>query len=167
MKSRRYLYVSLITAAAILTADQLSKLWVRAHIPLWHSVPAEGWLRLTHVQNTGSAFGLFSSQTVVLTIFSMLAIVGLILALRYQPLRTGWASLTLGMLLGGSTGNLIDRIRQGYVTDFLDVGLVSGWRFYTFNVADSAITVGSIAIALILLRSGKQAQQKAQPSPPP
>jgi len=108
---------------------------------------------LSHVQNTGSAFGLFPSQTILLSVVSVVAIVGLVLALRYQPLRNGWTSLALGLLLGGSTGNLVDRLRLGYVTDFIDVGLVGGWRFYTFNVADSAITVGSILMAIILLRS--------------
>jgi len=133
----------------------LSKLWVRSNINPWESVPAEGVFRLTQVQNTGSAFGLFPSQTIMLTIISIIAIFGLFLALRYQLLRNVRASLSLGLLLGGSLGNLADRVRLGYVTDFIDIGLKDGWRFYTFNVADSAITVGAIVMSVALLRMGK------------
>ena len=159
-KRRRYLYFALGMAAFVILADQLSKLWVRSNINPWESVPAEGVFRLTQVQNTGSAFGLFPSQTVMLTIISIIAILGLFLALRYRLLRNAWASLSLGLLLGGSLGNLADRVRLGYVTDFIDIGLKDGWRFYTFNVADSAITVGAIVMAVAVLRMDKASTRR-------
>ncbi|MBI2957971.1 MAG: signal peptidase II [Chloroflexi bacterium] len=163
-RGRSLLYLSLGIASFILLADQITKFLVRISLATWESVPAEGVFRLTHVQNTGSAFGLFPSQTVILSILGVIAIAGLVFALRYHPMRNPWASVALGLLLGGSIGNLVDRIRLGYVTDFVDVGFPQGWRFYTFNVADSAITVGSILVGLVLLRmGGGPAQGKPAP----
>ncbi|MDP2659768.1 MAG: signal peptidase II [Dehalococcoidia bacterium] len=164
---RRLLYLSLGLAAFVILADQITKLLVRSRIAAWASVPEEGAFRLTHVQNSGSAFGLFPSQTVILAIASLVAIVGLVMALRYQPLRNGWANAALGLLLGGSIGNLVDRLRLGYVTDFIDIGQPHGWRFYTFNIADSAITVGSILMAITILLLGRHATQEATPPETP
>lgn len=167
-RTRRYLFLSLGLVAFVVAADQLTKYLVTSRIEPWTSVPDVGVFRLTHIWNTGSAFGLFQSQTIVLSVISALAIIGLFMALRYQPLRNTWASMSMGLLLGGSIGNLIDRIRLGYVTDFIDVGFPHGWRFYIFNVADSAVTVGAILMAIVLLRmSSKASVQSASPATPP
>lgn len=160
--------MSLGIAAFVVVVDQVSKLIVRSRIMPWESVPArDGVFRLTHVQNSGSAFGLFSSQTALLAVVSLIAIFGLVMALRYQPLRNFWASLALGLLLGGSIGNLIDRIRLGYVTDFIDIGVPNGWRFYTFNAADSAITAGAILMAVVLLFMGQRQSPAGSEKAPP
>jgi signal peptidase II len=160
-KRRRYLFFSLGLAAIIAIVDQVTKLWIRSHIMPWQSVPAEGVFRLTRVQNTGAAFGLFTSQTATLIVVSLVAVLGLVLALRYQPLRSVWTNVALGLLLGGSVGNMIDRLRLGYVTDFIDIGFKHGWRFYIFNVADSAITVGSILLVFSLIGMGKDGSTAA------
>lgn len=149
-------WLSLGISALIVGADQASKYWIRSNLLPGESLPPEGFFRLTHVQNTGSAFGLFASQTFLITIVSIVAIVALFIFLRYQALRNIRVGLTIGLLLGGSVGNLIDRIRLGYVTDFIDIGLQDGFRFYVFNIADSAITVGSIALALFLILSSRK-----------
>jgi len=155
-RRRGMLLVSLSLVAVVVLLDQLSKLWVRTHLLPWESLPAEGFFRITYVYNTGSAFGLFANQTILLTIVSIVAICALLLFIRYQPLRSAWGSLAVGLLLGGSIGNLIDRISLGHVTDFIDIGLVNGYRFFTFNVADSAITVGAVLLAFVLLTMSKR-----------
>jgi signal peptidase II len=101
------------------------------------------------VANNGAIFGLFRDQAVLFAILSV-AVMGLIVYFHGRlAASTGWlATVALGLLLGGAVGNFIDRVRLGYVIDFVDMGFPGGWRFYTWNVADAAITV---AILLLLL----------------
>ena len=117
-----------------------------------------GFFRITHIHNTGAAFGLFQDQSFPLTIVGA---VGVVLILFYalflyqqSPFSDNIAGkLALGLILGGTIGNLTDRLRFGYVTDFIDVGF---WP--AFNIADSAITVGAIIFAyslLLIARAGK------------
>ncbi|MBI2856996.1 MAG: signal peptidase II [Chloroflexi bacterium] len=153
----RFVALYLGIAALILVVDQLTKLWVRANLLPRESLPDTGFFRLTNVQNTGSAFGLFANQTLLLTIISVVAVGMLLVLMRYQPLRNVWGGIAMSLLLGGASGNLIDRVRLGYVTDFIDIGLGQGYRFFTFNVADSAITVGALLLALTLYHLGKPA----------
>ena len=151
--------VFFLTALLIVTADQLSKLWIRSNLLVGQSLPEAGFFRLTHVHNTGAAFGLFQDQTFALTIVALVGIaVLLVYALfiyrRFPLLDNGLGISALGLVLGGTVGNLIDRLRFGYVTDFIDVGI---WP--AFNIADSAIVVGVIIFAYSLrslARAGKQ-----------
>ena len=156
---RRRLVVFFLTALLVVAADQLSKIWVRSHIALGDSLPVTGWLQLSHVRNTGSAFGLFQGQRLPLIIA---AFVGIALLLAFAFLVYRWfpmldntlGRVALGLVLGGTTGNLIDRLRFGYVTDFIDFGF---WP--AFNVADSSTVVGFIILAGLLLlpaRAGKR-----------
>jgi signal peptidase II len=105
------------------------------------------YLRFTYVENRGAAFGLLQDQTAFF-VFVGILVVGVIAAsYRYLP-RSGFlVHLALGLQLGGAVGNLIDRIRQGYVVDFVDFGYHSNW-WPVFNVADSAIVVGVALLAL-------------------
>ena len=136
----------------IVVADQLSKTWIRTNLPEGRSLFEIGFLRITHVHNTGAAFGLFPDQSFVLIIVALIGITAiLVYALviyRYFPLPDGMlGKLALGLVFGGTLGNLIDRLRFGYVTDFIDFGF---WP--AFNIADSAVTVGVIIFAYSLLR---------------
>ena len=150
--------VFFLTAFLIAFADQLSKIWIRTNLAVGQSIPEAGVPRLTHVTNTGSAFGLFQGQTFPLTIVASASAVALLLyaVLFYRrfPLldnRLAWVGLSL--ILGGTVGNLIDRLRLGYVTDFIDFGF---WP--AFNLADSAVVVGVIMFAYSLIslaRAGK------------
>ncbi len=146
----------LLIAAVVVAIDQTSKLWVSSHLPLGESLPETGFLRLTHVQNTGSAFGLFANQGFLLALVAVVGLVVILLFYRHLSQHSVLGTLALGLVFGGALGNLIDRLRFGYVTDFMDVRLwpefywVRLWPEYhwpTFNVADSAITVGTIALA--------------------
>jgi len=131
-------------------ADQLSKMWIRNYLPERQSLPETGFFRLTHIHNTGGAFGLFQGQSFPLTIVAFIGITVLLvyalLIYRRSPFSDNIIGKTaLGLVLGGTIGNLIDRLRFGYVTDFIDVGL---WP--AFNIADSAIVVGVILFAYSL-----------------
>jgi signal peptidase II len=111
-----------------------------------------GFFRLTHVHNTGAAFGLFPDQSQLLTVFAIIAgtvvLFFVLYGYRYFPwLEKSSVLVTLGLVLSGTAGNLIDRLRYGYVIDFIDF---SYWP--AFNVADSAVTIGVIAFAVLMLR---------------
>ncbi|HEX5465147.1 MAG TPA: signal peptidase II [Candidatus Limnocylindrales bacterium] len=147
-------------AAAVIVADQLSKRWIDASFGLaWTSGPLPGYaaptpvlgdlVRIAKSYNDGGIFGLFGSSAPILALAS-LAVIGFIVAYEVRVARSGpWLlSIALGLLLGGALGNLADRLRLGYVVDFVDVGL-GGLRFYTFNVADSAISVAIVALLVI------------------
>jgi len=142
-----------LTALLIVVADQLSKLWIRSNLGIGESLFEVGFFRVTHVHNTGASFGLFQGQTFILTIIASVGVAALLLyALFFHrkcPIvdnRLG--KVALGLLLGGAVGNLVDRIYIGHVTDFIDFNV---WP--TFNIADSAIVVGSILLAYSLISS--------------
>ena len=146
----------LIIAACIVALDQISKLWVRSNITLYESVPILGCLSLTNVRNTGSAFGLFVNQAFLLTLIAIVGVVAILLFYRYFSKSSMLGVSALSLVFGGAIGNLIDRLRFGYVTDFIDVRLWHDFHWPSFNVADSAITVGSIALVVfIFLTFGK------------
>jgi len=143
--------VPFLIALLVVAADQLSKIWVRSNIPFRESLFEVGFFRLTHVQNTGAAFGLFQGQSFLLSIVAMVGIavflVYTLVIYRGFPFLDNMPNrVAVGLVLGGTVGNLIDRLRFGYVTDFIDFGL---WP--AFNVADSAVTVGVILFAYSLL----------------
>jgi signal peptidase II len=126
-----------------LAEDRLERTGVRS-VPL----PVVGdYLRFTYVENRGAAFGLLQDQTAFFVFVGVLVVGVIAASYRYLP-RSGFRlHLALGLQLGGAVGNLIDRIRQGYVVDFVDFGYHSNW-WPVFNVADSAIVVGVALLAL-------------------
>lgn len=136
----------------IIVADQLSKAWIRDNLKEGWSLFDSGFFRIVHAQNSGAAFGLFPDHTFTLTIIGLVitaVILSYILVLHryFTWFNSKLGKLALGLVIGGTVGNLIDRIRFGYVTDFIDVDY---WA--AFNVADSAVTVGSILLIYILIR---------------
>lgn len=135
-----------LISLAVVAADQLSKYLVRANMDPGQSIPDTGLVRLTYTTNTGGAFGLFGNQAFLLALAAAIAIAALVLYLRYLPPSSRLLKVALGLLLGGAVGNLIDRLRVGEVTDFIDVG---AWP--VFNLADSAIVVGTVLIVYYLL----------------
>ena len=150
-------------AALTLALDQLTKFVVRQTLAWHYSWPADGFFRFTHVQNTGSAFGLFQGNNLPLLIVSLVGIV--VLAYIYQSQRqpTRLLRVSIALMLGGAFGNLIDRIHQGHVTDFIDVG---PWP--VFNLADSAIVVGLITMGwLLIMRREKDTGNDDDPDDAP
>ena len=143
----------LIIAALVVALDQISKLWIKSHFNPNEMVPIVGCLSLTNVRNTGSAFGLFANQTFLLTLVAIVGLVAILLVYRYLSRISLLSSFALGLIFGGAVGNLIDRVRFGYVTDFIDVRLWRNVHWPSFNVADSAITVGAIVLAVFIFRA--------------
>ena len=145
-------FILLQLAALVFLCDQFTKFLVRAFLPFRDSFPAEGFFRLTHTHNTGSAFGLFQGHNFPLILVAMFGIGVLVLVYYSQRRRTMLLRVSLALQIGGAFGNLIDRIRLGHVTDFLDVG---PWP--VFNIADSSIVVGLVILGWIFLGPGSKA----------
>ncbi|MFO7166696.1 MAG: signal peptidase II [Chloroflexota bacterium] len=160
---RRYWLAPGTIAASIVAFDQISKAWI------WDVLgPVEGtsrpliepWLSFTLVKNTGVAFGMFQGIPHFFTVTSILISLGAIYFYRFHlPRSRPWVQLSLGMIVGGAIGNIIDRIRQGFVVDFVHVSWFPG----IFNVADAAITVGVAMLAIYLVFTGEEAERRAAP----
>lgn len=145
---QKYLRFGLVAGLVVLV-DQLSKILVLKQMPLYKSITLiPGLFNLTHVHNPGGAFGFMAHNGSPWRhwLFMVAAIValGLILYFYHQTPRTHpWLGMALAMIFGGAVGNLIDRVRFGEVVDFLDV-YIGNLHWPTFNIADSAVTVGVI-----------------------
>ena len=142
--------VLLATALAILVADQVTKALVVSNLAVGQKAQLLGdVVQIWHAQNRGAAFSLFQGGTIVFLVVSVLSI-GMV-AYFYRSLRdrSPWLHLVLGIVLGGTLGNFTDRLRQGYVTDWLSIG-IGDTRWPTFNVADSSVVVG-IGILVVYL----------------
>ncbi len=153
-KHRTRLGLFLIVSGLVVIFDQLSKLWVRSSLELGVSIPLTDRLSLTHVRNTGSAFGLLANQTFLVIIVGIAGLFIILLFLRHLTPATILSMVSIGLLLGGAVGNLMDRLRFGYVTDFIDFRLWGNFHWPTFNIADAALTVGVFTFICYLLKSG-------------
>jgi signal peptidase II len=142
--------ILLLTALTILVADQLTKALVVANLAVGEQARLLGDLvQVWHAQNRGAAFSLFQGGTVVFLIVSVLSIGMVAYFHRSLRDRSPWLHVVLGIVLGGTLGNFIDRLRQGYVTDWLSIG-IGDTRWPTFNVADSSVVIG-IGILVVYL----------------
>jgi signal peptidase II len=149
------------TMGVIVAVDQLTKAIVRQVLPLGESrsiVPE--FLDLTHVHNTGAAFGLlnavdFPYKPIVMIAIAAIALVAIAAYATQLGFHERMARFGLALILGGAFGNLIDRAVAGYVVDFVDVYWGST-HFWAFNVADSAITIGAILVLLDMIGIGRR-----------
>jgi signal peptidase II len=144
-RAHQWLGLSTIALAA-LAGDQLTKHIVSSRLSLDGEVDVVGPLSIHHVQNSGIAFGLFASATPIVTILTALAVCWMLFFFARSGARHPILPVALGLLIGGSASNLIDRIRLGHVTDFLDF---SYWP--AFNLADSFIVLGVLILLAALL----------------
>jgi signal peptidase II len=151
----------ILIAAMVIVLDHITKLLVESSLPLYSSwTPFPEWLpfvRITHVSNTGAAFGIFPEGSsffmiVAIIVSAVILLYNFQLPAHHRPLR-----LALGLQLGGALGNLIDRFRLGHVTDFVDIG---PWA--VFNVADLSIVTGVVVLGFIMLIEQRQSRQQAQ-----
>lgn len=130
--------LTLSTALLILILDQLTKLIIINTLELHQSLPViEGVFHLTYVRNSGAAFGILAEQRIFFIIITLLLIGFLIFFYRQVKEQGLLINIILGLILGGAVGNLIDRVRFGYVIDFFDFRI---WP--VFNIADTAIVIG-------------------------
>lgn len=148
------------TAILIVIADRISKWLVIHNMQPGESIPliGENLLRFTFVQNPGIAFGIRLIPGTFLAVFSIVTSLILIIILYQQRRQFTWMTFSLGLILGGAIGNVIDRLLYGEVIDFIDVDFPNliMTRWPVFNIADSAVTVGMCLLAIYLIR---------QPSP--
>jgi signal peptidase II len=150
-------------ALAVVALDQLTKRIASEHLFPGQPVPVLGdVVRLTLVHNTGAAFGLFPGSRVPFIVISVLAVGVVLYLFRRESYRSAASRVLLGCILGGAVGNLIDRVRLGWVVDFVDIGVCS-LRWPVFNVADSAVTLGVILLAWNLARAGHAAADGEDP----
>ncbi|MFL5733800.1 MAG: signal peptidase II [Chloroflexia bacterium] len=156
---RLLLMILMVVAAALVFAlDQATKAWIATNM-VNHGVRPiiAGMVRLRYTENTGAAFGLFQGGTLALSIAAAAIIAVIVLSITRMGSGNPLLMLGLALVLGGAIGNLVDRVRLGYVVDFVEVTALradfSGtvYTFPVFNVADSAITVGVILIMAALL----------------
>ena len=158
-------WIPYLIGTLVLLLDFVSKEIIRSNLPLytyWAPFPAlEPFFRITHTSNTGVAFGLFQFQSanLVFSLFALVISVGIVVF--NQKLEPGNALLrvALGLQLGGALGNLLDRVTQGAVTDFLDFG---PWP--VFNVADTAVVAGVILMGYVLLQEELEEREKNSPN---
>jgi signal peptidase II len=164
-------------AGVVVAIDQVTKQYVDANFPVAsvHSLPGlaeptpiiDGFIRIAKTYNTGGIFGLFGNSAVLLALASTFVIALIVVYQWREGVRGPWPlTVALGLLLGGALGNFVDRIRLQAVIDFVDMGL-GDWRWYTFNVADAAISIALVLlIALSVLGdrlTRRNAPQTAQP----
>ena len=147
--------------AVVVAVDQLTKAIVRQVLPLGESwsIVSE-FLDLTHVHNTGAAFGLlnavdFPYKPIVMIAIAAVALVAIAAYATQLGFHERMARFGLALILGGAFGNLIDRAYAGYVVDFVDV-YWGATHFWAFNVADSAITIGAILVLLDMIGIGRR-----------
>ncbi|MCB9422728.1 MAG: signal peptidase II [Ardenticatenaceae bacterium] len=152
--SMRARLLLLLVAGCVVLADQLSKLVIEIFLPLYRSwTPLPHLLptfRFSHVSNTGSAFGLFAHNSAVFAWVATLVSLAIVIYNFHLSGRQYWLRLALGLQLGGAVGNLVDRLRLGHVTDFIDFGP------WVFNLADVAIILGAIVLAGVMWQESKQ-----------
>lgn len=162
--ARRWL-VPLALGLAVLGVDQASKRWAVAALgpnPRDHTITLVGdWFNLVYTRNTGIAFGLFQNRAGLFTATAIVITIGaLYVYATYLPNHSAWVQTAMGLVLGGAVGNILDRLRVGYVIDFISIG----W-WPVFNLADSAITVGVTMLAIYLILIGNE--PAPAPRPPP
>jgi signal peptidase II len=143
----------LTSAAAMILLDQFSKVLIRDNLVIGESWPENGILRLTHITNTGASFGLFANQSTVLACLGISVIIIILLIIQHITNITNLHLISTGIIIGGASGNLIDRFYFGHVTDFIDFRLWGNLHWPIFNFADSAIVIGTAIFAIALYRS--------------
>jgi signal peptidase II len=138
-------------ALAAIAADQLTKYLVTSNLAIDEAVHVAGPFWIHHVQNSGIAFGLFASATAVVILATGIAVAWMLLFFARSGARHPVLPVALGLVIGGSLSNLLDRVRLGYVTDFLD------FRYWpAFNLADTFIVVGVFILLATLLRAERE-----------
>ena len=160
-----------LIAAVIVLVDQFTKFWVETNLPpntSWAPFPQYAeFFQLTHVFNTGAAFGMFAGGGYIFAIIAIVVATVIIVYNYNLPAGMFALRLALGFQLGGALGNFIDRLRIGHVTDFMDVTPF----FYIFNIADTSIICGVIVLVWLMWQERReelrQAEQAALETPTP
>lgn len=149
-----------VVTACVLLLDYVTKVFIEGWLPLhesWSpSADLAAYFQITHVSNSGAAFGIFPSGSAIFMVVAVVVSVAIILYNQSMPANSHLYRVALGLQLGGALGNFLGRLRlDGRVTDFLDFGPVP-----VFNVADMSIVVGVIMLALLMFRDQRREQRE-------
>lgn len=144
---RRFVIIALL----VVVADQISKLIIRGQLAPREMIEVFPGFSISRVSNEGIAFGLFPGRQGIVAVLTVIALSAIAIALAGLVARNAMVAVGAGLLVGGSLGNLIDRLVHGAVTDFIDLD-----RWPAFNLADCGITVGAVLIVLGLLRDADE-----------
>ena len=160
----RKAWIVLLVAGIVIALDQWTKSLVRANIPDYTSmapIPGlEDFLLFEHVHNYGAAFGILQGLGGPLIIVAVIVSLAMLFYIRYIPAAAWFVLVLLGLQLGGALGNVIDRINQGYVTDFVRLGIPGVYYIPNFNVADNAIVFGVIGLGIYIMWSDYKKQRE-------
>ncbi len=163
-------WVILLVAGVIILLDKLSKDWVRQTIPLNSykiPIPSLGeYLVFEHVNNYGAAFGILQNQGYLFIGIAAIVVVAILLYARYLPLDQWFVRVLLGLQLGGAVGNVLDRINQGFVTDFVKMGIPGRYYWPNYNIADSSIVLGVLALGVYIMWDDLRKQRQIKSEPP-
>ena len=141
----------IILSLAVIGLDQVTKYLISTNFQLYEVVPVIPGVNLALVHNVGAAFSFLSEaggwQRWFFVMLSAIVSTGIVIWLSRTPANLKWLACSLSLILGGAVGNLIDRVQYGYVVDFIDV-YFRHWHWYTFNIADSAISIGAVMLVI-------------------
>lgn len=142
-----------ILSAAIVILDQITKIWAINNLKNAGTITIiPNFFRLAYVENFGAAFGILQNKRWIFIVISVTVIIGIVFfLLRHYNKLNIFVKIALAMLLGGAIGNFIDRIRLGYVIDFLSFRLFNAYEFPVFNVADIFIVISTFAILILVM----------------
>jgi len=153
-------------AVLVVLVDQLSKRTVMAWLAEGQSWDIAPWLapifRITHVTNTGAVFGLFRGWGDFFIVVTAIVIVAIIVYYHQLPDGQWLMRVALGLQLGGAIGNLVDRLRQGFVVDFIDLNFWPLREWPVFNLADTSLVTGTILLALFMIQEEWREREKRQ-----
>lgn len=170
----RRLWLILLVAAVVIGLDQWTKELVRQSIPMHEYIipfPVLGeYFVFEHVANYGAAFGILQGHgEFFIIVAAIVSVVIIVYAVRSLPPNQKFVRFLLGLQMGGALGNVIDRINQGYVTDFVKLSIPGVYSYPNFNVADSAIVCGVIGLAALLIwqdiRQSRAEQEQTENDP--
>ncbi len=163
-------WLVLLCAIVILVADQWTKALIRDHLELYEQTMPLDWLGevffLEHVPNYGAAFGILQNGGQIFTVTAVIVAIAILISIHFLRQTQRFTQILLGMALGGALGNFIDRVMQGYVTDFLKFGIPGRAYWPNFNVADASIVVSVILLTILAWREDSRASADAQQTEP-
>ncbi len=157
----QWLSFALVVVSAF-GADQLTKWLVTSRLALGSSVSIAGPLQISHVQNSGIAFGFFSQATSLVIVLTTAVVLWMVFFFAHSGARHPLLPAALGLVVGGSVSNLFDRVVHGYVTDFIDFGF-----FPSFNLADSFIVLGVATLVFFLIAPDRYLPRSSDPRQAP
>ena len=162
----RKAWLVLLVAGIVIALDQWTKQLIRVSVPKHTSVvPIEQlgrYFLFEHVDNYGAAFGILQNQGNLFIVIAAVVAVAILVYVRYLPLDQWLVRVLLGLQLGGALGNVMDRMQQGYVTDFVKMGIPGVYYWPNYNIADSAIVIGVVGLGIYILVDDFKGQRAAK-----